>query len=168
MGRSRSGIRRPRCSDRSAPTPACRWRRLSRLKAIPPPAAGRRWRSFGPGLRQAARQAKGRSWPLLLHPDFEILDETKIEGLLPIRLWIEQFGCDQEIVDLLVALGGDDPDAQGRRIPAVDGLVLLEFLDRKVDLAIGHFGIVGLDQGVGWSRILDVIAPAFQRCLHKA
>src|SRR5258707_13786568 len=76
--------------------------------------------------------------------------------------------CDQEIVGLLVALGRDDSDAPGRGFAAVDGLVLLEFLDRKRDLSVGHFRVVGLYQSVARSRILDVIAPALQRCLHEA
>src|SRR5713226_7526245 len=135
MGRSGSGIRHPRCSDRSAPARACRWRKPSRRKGSPPPAADGCRRAFGPCSRSAARRAKGRECPLLLHADFEVLDEARIEALLPIGLWIEQPGCDQEIVGLLVALGRDNPDAPGRGIAAVDGLVLLEFLDRKSDLS---------------------------------
>src|SRR3984893_12382504 len=134
MGRSRSGIRRPLCSDQSARGRACRWQKLARLKVSPPPAAGRRWRSFCPCSRSAARRAKGRSWPLLLHPDFEVLDEMDINALFPVGLRIEQLGCDQEIVDLFVAVGSGDPDALGRRISAVDGLALLQFLDREGDL----------------------------------
>src|SRR5882757_5442663 len=166
MGRSGSGIRRPRCSDRSAPAPASRWQKPSRRKGSPPPAADRDRRSIGPGFRSAARRAKEHSWPLLLHPDFEVLDEAHIEALLPIGLRIEQLGCDQEIVGLLVALGRDDSDAPGRGIAAVDGLVLPELLDRKRDLSVGHFGVVGLYQRVARGRMLDVIAPAFQRCFY--
>ena len=55
-----------------------------------------------------------------MHPDFEVLDEARIEALLPIGLRIEQPGCDQEIVGLLEALGRDDSDAPGRCIAAVD------------------------------------------------
>src|SRR5713226_1436029 len=112
-----------------------------------------------PAARSCELRVRGTS-RLASHRELEALDESIGEGSLPVNLGLEQSGRHHVVVGRLPARLGDDAEAHGLGVAAVEHLERLHLLDAEGDLLIGHFRIVDLDQRIRRRRVADVALPA--------